>query len=281
LILKFSERKQIFNVIKLIEKNKKTKLVDNEASKQQKKETIQDRILDKIRECNAKIIADHDNFIAAGCVNNEPKLIGYLTDLNIPSTRIKEVSKPLVRLLEEIQPVISHSDADLEEGYSNYTRKQIKSQAAWLTTAIEQINSYGAVKSMNRKPKAKKQVSPAKVVKSLKYLKVSPELNLTSVDPVNILKSSEIWVYDTKKRKLGIYCADSATSSLSVKGSKIIGFDLNTSVSKTMRKPETQLAEVMKFGKPASKKWFEEIRSTKAPLSGRITVDHLILKVYK
>jgi hypothetical protein len=112
-------------------------------------------------------------------------------------------------------------------------------------------------------------------------MKEFDELKLKSVEATSILTASELWVYNTKTRKLGIYIVDQYAGALGVKGTKIIGFDAAASVQKTMRKPKEQLKEWASNGKPAAKKWFKGVRSTEIKLNGTINADMILLKAYK
>jgi hypothetical protein len=93
-------------------------------------------------------------------------------------------------------------------------------------------------------------------------MKEFAELKLKSVEPTQILSATELWVYNTKNRKLGIYIVDQYAGALSVKNSSIVGFDAAASVQKTMRKPKDQLKDWSANGKPAAKKWFKGVRAT-------------------
>jgi hypothetical protein len=83
---------------------------------------------------------------------------------------------------------------------------------------------------------------------------------------------------DNKTRKLGKYVAASY-QTLSVKGTTIVGFDADKSVSKTLRKPEEQLKEFAKAGKIALRTFMKEIKAVETKLNGRIGIDILLLKV--
>jgi hypothetical protein len=90
---------------------------------------------------------------------------------------------------------------------------------------------------------------------------------------------AEAWVYDTKKRKLHHYVADDYAKSLSVKGNTVIGFCTKQSEIKTLRKPETQIKEVM-GSKPAARKFFKDIKAVSVTPNGRFNADMIILKAF-
>ena len=250
------------------------------AAKPVKKLSIQDHIKQKISECQGEIAGQFDDFIQGG-FESKPAMVGLLTRYNIPQIRVRELVQDLEAQLAELRLVQQGTDAQLNEGYSNFGKRQIGWMIDWLNAAVEQIWSYGTMKAASRKPKARKGQTPQQMVSKLKYLAKDADLKLESIDPVDILKSTELWVYNVKKRKLGIYVVDDSQGSLYIKGTKILGYSETRSVSKTLRKPETQLKELMAAGKPASKKWFGDIRSVESKLNGRITEEYLLLKAYK
>jgi hypothetical protein len=132
---------------------------------------------------------------------------------------------------------------------------------------------------VTRKPKAKKAVPKDKVVEKLKYLKTFEPLKLVSINPTDIIGSKELWVYNTKLRKLGKYIADELTGPLSVKGTTIIGFDEHKSIQKTIRKPDEKLKEFKAAGKIALRKFLDDINSTDTKLNGRINEETILLKM--
>jgi hypothetical protein len=111
--------------------------------------------------------------------------------------------------------------------------------------------------------------------------------SLASINPTEIVGANELWVFNTKTRKLGKYVAQNidpsgmarAGSGLSVKGATIIGFNEELSVQKTLRKPELQLKEFKNSGKVALRKFLENINTTDTKLNGRINADTVLLKV--
>lgn len=131
---------------------------------------------------------------------------------------------------------------------------------------------------VNKKPRARKAVPAEKIVAKLKYMKSDQANKLVSINPVDIIGSKELWVYNTKTRKLGKYVA-SEFAELQVKGTTITGFDEHKSVQKTLRKPEEQLKAFKDAGKVALRKFLEDIKAVDIKLNGRINEDTILLKV--
>jgi hypothetical protein len=145
---------------------------------------------------------------------------------------------------------------------------------------INDCASYVQIKKVERKPRAKRAVSPEKLSSRFKYLKEFAELGLTSVTPASLVNASEAWLYDTKKRKLIHVLADTHIGTFTVKGSSIVAFDAVNSSQKTLRKPAEQIKSVTSVGKPAARKVYKDIKSTEIRFNGRGNEHLIILKAW-
>jgi hypothetical protein len=145
---------------------------------------------------------------------------------------------------------------------------------------LADCSSYISIKKVERKPRAKKAVSPERQSAKFKYLKEFEELGLKSESPARLVNASEAWLYDTAKRKLIHVVADSHLGTFTVKGSAVIAADAQTTVQKTLRKPAEQLKAVLAGGKPAHRKAFEAIRATETKWNGRGNENLIILKAW-
>ena len=104
-------------------------------------------------------------------------------------------------------------------------------------------------------------------------------MKLVSINPVDIVGAQELWVYNTKSRKIGKYVAEDMGGALSVKGTTITGYNANNSVQKTLRKPLEQLTEFKAAGKVQLRKFIDDIKAVDIKLNGRINEDVILLKV--
>jgi len=128
-----------------------------------------------------------------------------------------------------------------------------------------------------RKPRTKKAPSKEKLVAKLKYLERDDKLQLVSVNPLDVLDAKEVWVYNTKTRKLGKYIADDH-ATIQVKGTTLLHYNEINSVQKTLRKPDETLKSFKKAGKVQLRKFIDEIKTTDIKLNGRLNSDTIILK---
>ena len=137
----------------------------------------------------------------------------------------------------------------------------------------------------NRKPR-KRIRSKEKMVAKLKFRVNDEKFQLASINPQEIIGAEELWVFNTKTRKLGRYIASSKDplhqrregTGLSVKGTTVIGFSEDESIQKTLRKPEEKLKEFKDAGKIKIKKFLDEINAVDIKLNGRINPDTILLK---
>jgi len=101
---------------------------------------------------------------------------------------------------------------------------------------------------------------------------------LVSINPADIIGAKELWIYNTKTRKLGKYVA-AEFAELSIKGTSITNFNETLSIQKTVRKPEDKLKEFKTAGKVALRKFLDDINAVDTKMNGRISEDTILLKV--
>ena len=243
--------------------------------------TIQDHLREKVSECAGELEGMFDDFIATGAkMTADWKPIAQIRGMNISPNMVGTIADIWKTKLAEFEEVLAGTDADLAEGYAHLSKNQIKQCIKFIEQVIADCGNYVQIKKVERKPRAKKAVSPERLSAKFKYLKDFAELKLTSIAPAQLVGASEAWLYDTKKRKLIHVMADSHLGSFSVKGSAIVGFDVTQTVQKTLRKPAEQLKELLSGGKPATRKVFKDIKSTETKFNGRGNDNLIILRAW-
>jgi hypothetical protein len=177
--------------------------------------------------------------------------------------------------------------AQLKEGYGHLKKADIKNYTIAIESLLEALDFVIEQSNAKRKPRVAKPKSADKLVVKMKYLKVDDKYKLTSINPVEIIGATELWVFNVKTRKLGKYVASNIDpkgmaregTGLTVKGTTIEGFDEVQSVQKTLRKPDEVLKEFKAAGKVKLRKFLDEINSVDTKLTGRINPDTVLLKV--
>ena len=173
--------------------------------------------------------------------------------------------------------IIESKDEYMKESYPR-SRKEMIEAAKFFGLVATDAEKLASNKSAARKPRKKKPISFEKKVKNLKYKKDDVENKLVSIDPVKIMGSQQLWIYNVKTRKLGVYTANDA-AGLSVKGSSIENYKYSESICKTLRKPKDVLSRVLDGGKVVLRKVMNEINSKPIELNGRINKDTILLRV--
>lgn len=271
---------QIVNMLKIKQEAKRDK--DEVAAESAvAKLTIQDHLREKVSECAGELEGMFDEFVKAGAkMSADWKPIAQIRGMNISPNMVGTIADVWKRKLTEFEEVLTGEDADLVEGYSHLTKNQIKQCVKFIEQVIADCGNYVQIKKVERKPRAKKAISPEKLSSKFKYLKEFTELKLTSIAPAQLVGAGEAWLFDTKKRKLIHVMADTHIGTFSVKGSAIVGFDTVGTVQKTLRKPAEQLKELLSGGKPAARKVFKDIKSTETKFNGRGNENLVILKAW-
>jgi hypothetical protein len=243
--------------------------------------TIQDRLREKVSECAGEIDGMFDDFVTAGAkMSADYKPITLIRGMNIAPQMVNTIADDWKKRVAEFEEVIEGKDAQLVEGYSPWTKTQIKNFVKFAEQVIADCGNYVQIKKVERKPRAKKAVSPEKLASKFKFLKEFAELKLKSEAPAKLVGASEAWLYDTKKRKLIHVVADTHAGTVSVKSSSIVGMDTVQSQQKTLRKPAEQIKALLAGGKPASRKYFKDIKATETKYNGRGNENLIILKAY-
>jgi uncharacterized protein (DUF433 family) len=269
---------QIADMLRVKQEVKK---VVDEAEAAVAKLTIQDHLREKVSECAGELEGMFDDFIEAGAkMTADWKPIAQIRGMNISPNMVGTIADVWKLKLAEFEEVLEGTDGDLVEGYSHLNKNQIKQCIKFIEQVIADCGNYVQIKNVERKPRAKKAVSPEKLSAKFKYMKDFAELKLTSIAPAQLVGASEAWLYDTKKRKLVHVMADTHIGTFSVKGSAIVGFDTVQTVQKTLRRPAEQLKELLAGGKPAARKVFKDIKATETKFNGRGNENLVILKAW-
>ena len=241
--------------------------------------SIQDHIRKKASECIGELEGQIDDLIISEFKSNVSPY-ATMTSMDTKGAHAKFIIEHFKTRRVEYDTVLTTDDDDLKEGYSNFTKTQLKKLIAYCDQVIVDGMKLAGEAVKSRKPRKRKTKSAEQLIAKLNYAKDFAELKLVSVDPKTIIGASTLWVYNTKTRKLGVYHALDA-SGLNIKGSTIQNFAESKSVSKTLRKPAVTVNEVLKAGKVALRNILTDIRAAETALTGRINADTILLKVSK
>jgi hypothetical protein len=180
----------------------------------------------------------------------------------------------------EAQEVIEWKDPDIKEAYGHFSLKQRKLMLEFYEKINKACDTFIETGKATRKPRKPKAVSREKQVAKLKYQQNCPELGIASINPIEIIDATDVWVYNTKTRKLGLYKVGGLQSGMTVKGTSIQHFEVSKSVQKTLRKPAEQLKLFKGTAKTKYQKAFDDINAVEIKLNGRLNDTTIILKAF-
>ena len=173
---------------------------------------------------------------------------------------------------------IMSNDEQVQEAFGKRLKFWINFWHSFFADIERYVNNKKVTKV--RKPREKKAKSAVDLVKNLKYQKEEPLLKIVSVHPTELVGCTQLWTYNTKYKKLSRY--DSVgPAGIQVKGTTLIGYDVETSMSKGLRKPEASIQALLAAGKVSLRKLMDEIKTVESKPNGRINQDTILLRVIK
>ena len=211
-------------------------------------------------------------------------LIAYQPEIKGPHAKL--IKEDFEKQFEEAQEVKAWKDDDIKEAYAHMDAKMRKAFVEVfekINTACDTIIQTKATTRKARKPKAR---SKETIVKKMKFQVNDSDLGIASIHPTEVVNANELWVYNTKTRKVGVYHARNkdprgmGRDGLTVKGTTIQDFDEDQSIQKTLRKPAEQIQNWTGKAKTKFAKAFEEVKTTPIKLNGRMNDNTIILRAF-
>ena len=238
--------------------------------------SIQDRIQNQVEDFISVLESKVDDFI-----DSEYKLkydvYGDLIDRGCKSVHARKM-RPFFRdCYNELVDVYNKDDEYILEAWSHLKPKYHKKMMDFYGIIVDDLDRMIKNATAQRKPRKRKTYSATRLVKNLKYQQEFSELKLVSVNPEKIIGAVELWVFNTKYNRLGVYRAVNSVRGFSVKGCTIEHFDENESVQKTARKPQDA---VNVLNKRSLKAMFKTMKTKEQPLTGRINAQTILLGVF-
>jgi hypothetical protein len=240
-----------------------------------KRTSIQDAMKEKASEYVGELEGFIDEFVTE---DKEFNLYNHLKGNQIPAPYVITVKTWAESKLAEFEEVVDSKDSQIVEGYSNFNKRKLKSMVKMFESFIADCDKYGQFKKANRKPRAVREKPAVAQVKSLKYKLKDDELGLSSARGIDLVGAEQVWLFNTKTRKLAVYTSES-TKGMTVKGTTLQNWSPEKSKQKTLRKPEEQIKDLMASGKVKLRTFLDSIKSKEQAVNGRINIDTIILKI--
>ena len=252
---------------------------EQKAEEKKKANTYVPSIQERMREQLSDIVGQFEEWLDEQPSKDVPKFFDWLKKNAVAQAHINKIRDYYVPVEAEFKELLNKDcDAELKLAYSHLSKTDIKLHLAWFEALFADLDAYMNLKRASRKTRTKKAPSTDKLVAKLKFKKEDSRYKIVSIDPTKIVGATELWVFNTKNRKLGKYVAQPNTE-LTIKGTTLQFFDENQSVCKTLRKPEQQLKEFGKAGKVVLRKFLSNIKATETKMNGRLNEHIVLLKV--
>ena len=196
---------------------------------------------------------------------------------------IEDRVKNLLQKLSPGQPMLKKLYDHFKENFESAMREKDNPLVAETIAPILVVVNILATSTGNAKAISESRGATTKSIKQAskaKFKAVDLDTDMASISPAMIPGSLKALIYHTKSRKLSIYVA--GPDGLGIKGAKITGYDDTASFSKILRKPKQILATLRDAtSKRADIVMNDYIKGKNHPVTGRLSKDTLVLKVFK
>ena len=271
-----------------------TKTDDNKVS-------IQERVAQRVGQISQPIEQWLDSIVAKPEKFNPEnyKLIEYLKKEKTKGQHARKLKELYQGQYDEIffylkakkKPFeeLNDDDQQLVESYNEFSKEELQLHIKTYEHIFKACDYMIDIANANRKSRKRKPVNKTKAISKLKYKREDDRLKLISINPEEIIGCEELWVYNTKTRKLGYYVTsvfdpqgqEREGTGLGVKGTSVIRFNQEASVQKTLRKPPEQLPHFIKGPKTKLKEDLDDIKAMGLKLNGRINPDVILLRAIR
>ena len=249
---------------------------EKETKPEKRKVSIQERINEQVSNYIGEIEGKVDDFVNSD-FKEKYDCYAHLNNMGCKSVHARKMRQLYIECYNESVDVYNADDDYLNEAWGHLKPKYHKKIMDFYGIIVDDIDRLIKNSTAQRKPRKKKTLSATRIVSKLKYQVEHPELRLVSVNPEKVVGATELWVYNTKSNRLGVYYAENSIRGLSVKGSTILNFDSDTSVQKTARKPEEVLSTLTKR---TLNKNMKQMKTKDKEVTGRINAQTILLGVF-
>ena len=244
--------------------------------KSRPKISIQDRLQGKVEDFISAVEGQVDSFIESD-YKVKYDAYNHMLEIGCKAAHARKMRPFYVDCYNELVDVYNKEDEYYMEAWSHLKPKYHKTMMDFYGIIVDDLDRIIKNSTAQRKPRKKKTLSASRLIKKLKYQEEFTKLKLVSINPEKIIGATELWVFNTRYNKLGVYRAVNSVRGFSVKGCTIQHYDENESVQKTARKPKDA---VNVLNKRSLKAMLKNMKTKEQPLTGRINAQTILLGVF-
>lgn len=183
------------------------------------------------------------------------------------------------RLMDELRELVEKKTPDLVEAYNHLTVKERKAYYEFIRELVSDAKKYILAKKATRAIRTPRVKTADRQVAKMQYAKTSDEFKLTSINPMSIVGSMRLYVFNTKTRTVSEYLTQSS-KGFQMKGTTLQGWDKERSRQTRLRKPEEGLNMIQTKTPTAIGKWWTTLTTKTNSCNGRINNDTILLRVF-
>jgi hypothetical protein len=247
----------------------------------------------RVNKKKVNILAEIDGIIDDNIIthNTECPFYDWLKIHEVPGCYATVIIDKLTPVLKEYEIALDRKSKDLQEnisdireikeGYSHLTKPAISFRIKAIKNMIECAQTHHDNAKKERKPRKKRTITSDMRLKFFKWKKEDVSLKLVSIDPSKILGAEELYVFDTKYRKITRFVAE-GEKGLDVYRTAITNFDKKLSHTYLVGLKKTQylLTHLFDGGKVNKRRLVEQLNI--APkLCERINEDIILIAAYE
>ena len=154
--------------------------------------SIQDRLQGKVEDYISAVEGQADDFVDSGYkMKYDP--YNHLLELGCKAAHARKMRPFYVDCYNELVDVYNKDDEYYMEAWSHLKPKYHKLMMDFYGTIVDDLDRIIKNSTAQRKPRKKKTLSAARLVKKLKYQEEFPKLKLVSINPEKIIGATELW----------------------------------------------------------------------------------------
>lgn len=164
------------------------------------------------------------------------------------------------------------------EGYSHVKRSVMRRRIKHVELMLADCDKLKAASAATRKVRKPRVKSADKQVVNMKYKKEDKDYKIVSINPISIVGSYRLYVFNTKTREITEYVSGKV-DGFSVKGTTLQGFDPDNSRKIRLRKPEDFIKVAQsKTPRQINTEW-SKLTTKESKPNGRINSDCILLRM--
>ena len=205
----------------------------------------------------------------------------FADDKQLIDDKIKERLKKVDPNRLMIRKLYTHFKDSLTDAMQHKSDPYVESTIDQLVLVVNILAGASGNATVAAYNSAKVDRKAVKAAENVVYKTIDSDTDIASLNPAQVPGSTIAVIYNTKDRKVFVYHA-TVGETLNIKGTKLINFDETRSFAKTLRKPKVILQSLRSAVTTRRiEVVFDDINGKNHPVTGKVTKEMIIVKVFK